>query len=454
MPFRRCLQPDAFRPAPSIIRARTRLAFFGLGLAALGFGGCAQQPQQFAAAKHGKEYFPSSIYGRASRRVIADGQPVPHGGGQYLVGKPYTVAGQTYYPSERKITQIGFASWYGDAFHGRLTANGEIYDRDSFTAAHPTMPLPSYARVTNLTNHYSMIVRVNDRGPYASNRVMDVSRKVAEALDFKRFGTARVKVEYIGRASLAGSDDAKLYATLSRDTPAVWRGEQPSLFAEIEAAPARIASLTSFAIHPTAMVENERPERLAPYRASRPQRPALPRSRSDEDGRETMSDRASEDNTRDDRLLQRRGDERLMTRSAPSRQTGREHTRPEAEMEIAERRADRRYGSDGSPRPHRPEASSNALIQTSDSRFDRLQRPSTPREDRTIRTASREAALARMIEDDRRSTLLTRVDRRGPSRRDTSVALPPARPSQLRAARAGERGHRAADLRGGHSRDG
>ncbi len=205
-------------------------------LAALGFGGCAQSPQQIAAASHGKEYFPEGTYGRASRRVIADGQPIPHGGGQYLVGKPYTVAGHVYYPSERHIVQIGNASWYGDAFHGRLTANGEIYDRDGFTAAHPTMPLPSYARVTNLRNGSSMIVRVNDRGPYASNRVMDVSRRVAETLDFKRYGTAKVKVEYVGRASLAGTDDAKLLATLTTDGPARWQGEpgEPTMVAETQ----------------------------------------------------------------------------------------------------------------------------------------------------------------------------------------------------------------------------
>ena len=212
-----------------------RIAAGACLVAALGFGGCAQSPQQIAAAtQHGKEYFPEGTYGRASRRVVADGQPIPHGGGQYLVGKPYTVAGQTYYPSERHIVQVGNASWYGDAFHGRLTANGEVYDRDGFTAAHPTMPLPSYARVTNLRNGYSMIVRVHDRGPYASNRVIDVSRRVAETLDFKRYGTAKVKVEYVGRASLAGTDDAKLLATLTTDGPARWQGEpgEPTMVAE------------------------------------------------------------------------------------------------------------------------------------------------------------------------------------------------------------------------------
>ncbi|VVC55102.1 protein of unknown function [Beijerinckiaceae bacterium RH AL1] len=226
-------------PAPVAGWRPMRIAAGMCLLATLGFGGCAQSPQQIAAASHGKEYFPEGTYGRASRRVIADGQPIPHGGGQYLVGRPYTVAGQTYYPSERRITQVGYASWYGDAFHGRLTANGEIYDRDGFTAAHPTMPLPSYARVTNLRNGYSMIVRVNDRGPYASNRVMDVSRRVAETLDFKRYGTAKVKIDYVGHASLAGSDDAKLLATLRTDGPARWNGEpgEPTMVAEARPAP-------------------------------------------------------------------------------------------------------------------------------------------------------------------------------------------------------------------------
>jgi rare lipoprotein A len=138
----------------------------------------------------------------------------------YMVGKPYTVAGRTYYPSERRYAAVGLASWYGDAFHGRRTANGEVYDRDAISAAHPTMPLPSYARVTNLRNHYSMIVRVNDRGPFAGNRIMDVSRKAAEVLDFSRRGTTPIKVEYVAAADLAGSDDLVLLATLRSDGPA------------------------------------------------------------------------------------------------------------------------------------------------------------------------------------------------------------------------------------------
>ncbi len=184
----------------------------------LAMAGCAQSPKHFA--RHGKEYFPESVYGRASERVVADGQDVPKGGGRYLVGDPYTIAGRTYVPHEGRYAAVGLASWYGDAFHGRRTANGEVYDRNAITAAHPTMPLPSYARVTNLRNHRSMIVRVNDRGPYHTGRLMDLSARAADALGFKSVGTARVKVEYVGRAALQGSDDRKLLATLRDGGPA------------------------------------------------------------------------------------------------------------------------------------------------------------------------------------------------------------------------------------------
>jgi rare lipoprotein A len=150
--------------------------------------------------------------------VVADGQPVPRGGGQYLVGRPYTVAGHRYYPAENpSYSAVGMASWYGAAFHGRRTANGEVYDMASLSAAHPTMPLPSYARVTNMDNGYSVIVRVNDRGPYHGGRVMDVSSRVADVLDMKAMGTARVKVEYVGPAPIEGSDDSQLLASLRTD---------------------------------------------------------------------------------------------------------------------------------------------------------------------------------------------------------------------------------------------
>jgi len=157
----------------------------------------------------------------ASARLVEPGEPVPKGGGIYHVGQPYVVAGRVYVPEENPhYSATGVASWYGDEFHGRATANGEIFDADSISAAHPTLPLPSYARVTNLGNGHSIIVRVNDRGPYAANRIIDVSRKTAHLLGFTVRGTAWVRVDYVGRAPIEGSDDRVLEATLRENAPA------------------------------------------------------------------------------------------------------------------------------------------------------------------------------------------------------------------------------------------
>ncbi len=156
-----------------------------------------------------------------SRKVVADGDPVPKGGGNYKIGQPYTLNGRTYHPAENPSYRAeGIASWYGADFHGRLTANGEVYDMNSISAAHPTLPIPSYARVTNLENGRSIVVRVNDRGPYAHNRIIDLSIGTAKALETHARGLARVRVEYIGRASLEGSDDKMLMATLRHGGPA------------------------------------------------------------------------------------------------------------------------------------------------------------------------------------------------------------------------------------------
>jgi rare lipoprotein A len=154
----------------------------------------------------------------ASPRIVEEGQPVPKGGGVYRVGNAYTIAGRTYVPeTDPDYRAEGIASWYGRDFHGRRTANGEIYDMDAISAAHPTLPIPSYVRVTNLANRRSLIVRINDRGPFKDNRVIDLSSKSAELLGFRGNGLARVRVEYVGRASLDGSDDRRLMATLRHD---------------------------------------------------------------------------------------------------------------------------------------------------------------------------------------------------------------------------------------------
>jgi rare lipoprotein A len=131
---------------------------------------------------------------------------------------PATVAAKTpakVDPSARKLGRSGggLASWYGDRFHGRPTANGERFDMGGFTAAHRTLPLPSYVRVTNVTNGRSIVVRVNDRGPFHSSRVIDVSRRTADVLGFRSTGVGSVKLDYVGPAPDSGSDDRRLLAS-------------------------------------------------------------------------------------------------------------------------------------------------------------------------------------------------------------------------------------------------
>jgi rare lipoprotein A len=145
----------------------------------------------------------------ASPRIVAGGA-VPKGGGIYKVGKPYQVAGRWYVPSETAhYDRSGTASWYGTAFHGRRTANGEIFDMNALTAGHPTLPMPSYAYVTNLDNGRTILVRINDRGPYVNDRLIDLSRRSAAELGYTRHGLARVRVRYAGRAPLDGNDGAE-----------------------------------------------------------------------------------------------------------------------------------------------------------------------------------------------------------------------------------------------------
>jgi len=156
-----------------------------------------------------------------SARLVEPGAPPPKGGGVYRVGSPYVVAGRVYVPQDNLHYRAdGVASWYGSDFHGRSTANGEIFDAEGITAAHPTLPLPSYVRVSNLSNGRSLVVRVNDRGPYAGNRIIDVSKRAASLLGFTVSGTAWVRVEYVGPAPIEGSDDRVLEATLRQDEPA------------------------------------------------------------------------------------------------------------------------------------------------------------------------------------------------------------------------------------------
>ncbi|AHA27943.1 Lipoprotein [Candidatus Liberibacter americanus str. Sao Paulo] len=161
------------------------------------------------------EYFPESRYGVSASERVVFGKAVPKGGGYYVLGKPYQIKGRHYIPREYiSYAVIGTASWYGSAFHGRLTANGEIYDTESLTAAHPTLPLPSYVRVTNLENGLSIVVRVNDRGPYHDDRLIDLSNAAARILMIENRGVVKVHAHYLGMAMLGGNDRQYLLSSL------------------------------------------------------------------------------------------------------------------------------------------------------------------------------------------------------------------------------------------------
>ena len=152
---------------------------------ALTLAGCTDNAQIFSSAASG------------SAKQSSTGST-----GYYKVGNPYQVAGVWYYPKEDySYKEIGVSSWYGPDFHNGITANGELYDMHALTAAHRTLPLPSIVRVTNLQNGRSVVLRVNDRGPFVNNRVIDVSMRAAQMLGFKDQGTAQVQVEILPEES-------------------------------------------------------------------------------------------------------------------------------------------------------------------------------------------------------------------------------------------------------------
>ncbi len=130
--------------------------------------------------------------------------------GSYKIGKPYNIRGRWYVPAEDpNYDRSGVASWYGPDFHGKKTANGETYDMHGFSAAHTTLPLPSYVYVTNLANNRTILVRVNDRGPYIPGRIIDLSKGSAHALGTEANGIGQVRVRYAGRAPLDGDTSAE-----------------------------------------------------------------------------------------------------------------------------------------------------------------------------------------------------------------------------------------------------
>ena len=153
----------------------------------------------------------------SSPTIQSEAPPAPPG---VKIGNPYKVAGKWYTPqADPTYNQVGIASWYGADFHNKQTANGEIYDMNKLTAAHTTLPMPSYVRVTNLENRRSLILKVNDRGPFVGNRLIDVSRRGAQLLGFEKRGTTRVRVEAVS------GPDAPVQVTRSSEPPPLEKQE-------------------------------------------------------------------------------------------------------------------------------------------------------------------------------------------------------------------------------------
>jgi len=166
---------------------------------------------------------------------------VPPSVGVYKIGQPYQIDNIWYYPREQPdYDETGIASWYGPDFYGKATANGEMYDGNALTAAHKTLPMPVNVRVTNLDNGKSLVVRVNDRGPYARGRIIDLSKRAAELLDVVQTGTARVRVTYLGRADMNGAPPPS-------DTP-------PEIAKALPAAPSAKIDVGALGIVPGAKV--------------------------------------------------------------------------------------------------------------------------------------------------------------------------------------------------------
>jgi rare lipoprotein A len=203
------------------------------------------------ATNHGsgvkRAAFTSREFGvKVSPRVTTAKYP-PHGGGRYMPNNSYVVRNVTYQPVDGPgYVATGEASWYGQDFHGRRTANGEIFGAYYLTAASPVLPIPCYARVTNLENGRSVLVRVNDRGPYMQGRVADLSYEAALALGYLNQGSAQIQIAYAGPAPLNGDDSRMLMASLkTNQSPLAQPDEIRVASAEVPRAPVRSSAPTS-----------------------------------------------------------------------------------------------------------------------------------------------------------------------------------------------------------------
>lgn len=195
---------------------------------------CSSSPSPQSLTGVNRSIFSEDEYGVSSSPRVASGR-VPKGGGQFKLGPPYKVAGKWYVPRDNpNYDEYGIASWYGADFHGRRTANGEVFDANALTAAHPTLPLPCYAYVTNVDNGRTVLVRVNDRGPYVNDRLIDMSYAAAKQLGYLGKGRARVRVRFAGLAPLNG-DDSRERQFLAQQNNEPYRG-QPQVTREYASA--------------------------------------------------------------------------------------------------------------------------------------------------------------------------------------------------------------------------
>jgi rare lipoprotein A len=200
-----------------------------------------------------------NLFGHYAKRATSDDGPPSASATTapgYKVGKPYQVAGVWYYPREDfDYDETGIASWYGPDFHGKLTANGEAFDQNAVSAAHKTLPMPSVVRVTNLENGRSLVIRVNDRGPFANGRIIDLSRRAAQLLGYEANGTAKVRVQVLAEESRALAGKVK-----------------PADAGEAQVAAAPRETVTAETLPPPGSREAARPVRTSPTPSASAQR--------------------------------------------------------------------------------------------------------------------------------------------------------------------------------------
>lgn len=233
---------DRLRDPPRAGPARVVL----LCLAVLGLSGCAE----------------TVLIANTAKQIRELNAPPP-AKGRYKVGSPYQIKGVWYYPRvDYAYDESGVASWYGPNFHGKPTANGEVFDQNAITAAHRTLPLPSIVRVTNLENGRALVVRVNDRGPFAHGRIIDLSRRSAQLLGFERQGVARVRVRILAEESRAVAQLARTGVTARPVTLA-----RPAPVPAPEAVPVKGVSVETLAPVPGTTAA---PPRADPAPASAP----------------------------------------------------------------------------------------------------------------------------------------------------------------------------------------